>query len=221
VDLEYKDGPVAGNFVIDDYQANPDPGTSSSGGTVTFNTTNVFEGLMSDTDGTFTWTPTDPMNGMTRARTNDTTRGVVFEAAANIPRSMEWSIDPGHRDFSQKAYLSFRACQQTRHPWTTLALGDVFWFVFLIDGSGRNSIPIRIDAYGGGIEEPYQRTGSGTGAGWQNEFETIRIRLTDFLHSGSPVDLTDIAAVRFVWGDNTTNIITRLGLDDLEVTAQE
>ena len=74
-------------------------------------------------------------------------------------------------------------------------------------------------SYGGGIEEPYQRTGSGTGAGWQNEFETIRIRLTDFQALvTTPVDLSNIVAVRFQWGGNTYSVVGRIALDDIEVT---
>jgi hypothetical protein len=86
--------------------------------------------------------------------------------------------------------------------------------VQLLDGSGHSSRIIRFSAYGGGIEEPYQRTGAGTGAGWQNEFETIRVRLTDFLTNDSTLDLSDIVAVRMMW--RTDN--ERVGFDDLEVT---
>lgn len=220
VDLEYKEPPSTGKFVIDDYQTQASTTVSSSGGTVTLNSgiQNIVEGLLNDNNFDFTWTATDPMNGMTRARTIDTTRGVVFDAAGNVAPSMEWSVIPGQQDFSNKAYLSFRACQGTRHPFTTAALGDLSWFVMLRDGNGVTSIPIRFNAYGGGLEEPYQRTGTGIGAGWQNEFESIRIRLTDFQNSGSGVDLTNIVAVLFIWGDNTTNIIGRIGLDDLELT---
>jgi hypothetical protein len=224
VNLEYKDGPSAGNFVIDDFQTQPSLDVSSSGGAVThnFGVFAIFEGLMIDTDGAFTWTTSDPMNGMTRARTTDTTRGVVFTAASNAYGYIEWQVVDAQRDWSDKAYLSFRACQQTRHPITTSVLGDTYWVVTLRDGSGRTSRPIGFDAYGGGIEEPYQRTGSGTGAGWQNEFETIRIRLTDFQSFDTvPVDLTNIVAVRFQWGGNTYRVIGRFGLDDLEVTAEE
>jgi hypothetical protein len=220
--LEYKDGPAAGNFVIDDYQTEPSLNVSSSGGAVTFNVVNVSEALLNDTDGSFTWSVLDPMNGMTRARVNDTTRGVVFDATANFNPSMQFEVIPGQRDFTAMSYLSFRAAQQTRHPLTTARLGDAFWFVSLRDGSGRNSTPIRIDAYGGGIEEPYQRTGSGIGAGWQNEFETIRIRLTDFTaRSLFPVDLTDIVAVTFSWQDNRNSFFERIALDDLEVVRSE
>jgi len=51
-------------------------------------------------------------------------------------------------------------------------LGDLTFDVRLRDSQGGSST-INIGAYGGGIEEPYQRTGCGSGTGWANEFETI------------------------------------------------
>jgi hypothetical protein len=223
VDLEYKDSPAEGNIVIDDFETNPSINTSSSGGAVTWDVamTGIYEGLMIETDGTFTWVVTDPMNGMTRARTSDSTHGVVFTAASNRYTFVEFAVPPAIGDWSGKSYLSFRACQQTRHPITTLALGDTYWTIVLRDGSGRISPPLRFDAYGGGIEEPYQRTDFGTGAGWQNEFETIRIRLTDFQAlATAPVDLSNIVAVRLQWGGNTYKVFGRIALDDLEVTTR-
>jgi hypothetical protein len=217
VDLEYKEPPPTGKFVIDDYQTQPALGTSSSGGTVTANVTNGVEGLINDNDLSFTWLAGDPMNGMSRARTNDSTRAIVFDAAAGQARTMAWSVVPAQQDFSGKTYLSFRACQGTRHPLTTALLADAAWHVVLRDTAGNTSPAIRFDIFGGGIEEPYQRTGEGAGAGWQNEFETIRIRLTDFLTNGSPLDLTQIASVRFGWRTGA-NQAKRLGFDDLEVT---
>jgi hypothetical protein len=124
---------------------------------------------------------------------------------------------PAQQDFSGKTYLSFRACQGTRHPLTIALLQDANWQVALRDALGNISRTIRFDVYGGGVEEPYQRTGSGTGAGWQNEFETIRIRITDFLTHGSALDLTQISSVRLTWR-TPGNFAKRLGFDDLEVT---
>jgi hypothetical protein len=213
VDLEYKEPPATGKFVIDDYQTMPAIDTSSSGGTVTTNTLNNVEGLLNDNDLSFTWLEGDPMNGMTRARTSDATRGTVFDTGPGPARVMEWSVVPGGQDFSGKAYLSFRACQGTRHPLTIARPGDASWQVTLRDAAGHSSGPIRFAVYGGGIEEPYQRSGSGSGVGWQNEFETIRIRLTDFLANGSPLDLTQVVSVRLTWRSGE-----RVGFDDLEVT---
>ncbi len=216
VDLEYIEGPGPGVFVIDDYQSNPSESVSSSGGAVTFTVEDLWEGQLDDTDGTFTWTGGDPMNGMVRGRTDDLTKGVVFSWNGD-DRYVEFEVISTRRDFSDDVYLSFRACQGTRHPLTAAALEDLTFGVTLRDGAGVSST-IRIGAYGGGIEEPYQRTGSGSGAGWQNEFETIRIRLTDFLHNGSGLDLTDVVAVRIDVGPSFGSAEGRLGLDDLAVS---
>jgi hypothetical protein len=122
-------------------------------------------------------------------------------------------------DWRNQQYLSFRACQQTRHPLTVATLGDTSWFIIIRDGAGRGSLPIRFGTYGGGMEEPYQRGGSGTGLGWQDEFETVRIRITDFLNNNpSPPDLSNIVAVTMYFGDNLGVIAERIGFDDLEVT---
>jgi hypothetical protein len=213
VDLEYKEPASTGKFVIDDYQTQPAIGTSSSGGTVTTNTLNNFEGLLNDANTSFTWLAFNPMNGMTRASTNDATRGTVFDTGPGLASFMAWSVVTAGQDFSSKTYLSFRACQGTRHPLTTAQLGDTSWFVGLRDAAGHSSRFIRFDVYGGGIKKPYQRSGVGLGVGWQNEFETVRVRLTDFLTNGSLLDLGHIASVRFIFGS-----AFRLGLDDLEVT---
>ena len=86
----------------------------------------------------------------------------------------------------------------------------------LRDGSGATS-SIDFGAYGGGLEEPYQRTGEGTGAGWANEFEVIRIRLTDFLRNETPLDMTDIVAVRFEFGAGFGDERGRVAIDDVEL----
>ena len=212
----YHDGAPTGNFVIDDFQTGFDTVTSSSGGAVTFNVHNVVEDILHDGDVTFTWTPDDPMNGMTYAGASDDSRGVVFDWDGD-DCYYEQRIVLGQNDFSDDLYLSVRACQCTRHPYTIAELGDLTFSVTLRDSSGVTS-SINIGAYGGGIEEPYQRTGAGDGIGWFNEMETIRIRLTDFLANGSGLDLGHILAVRFDFGPSWGSSEGRLGMDDIEVT---
>ena len=102
-------------FVIDNYQSEFSTDVSSSGGAVTFDVSNVFEDLLRDTDVSFEWLPSDPMNGMLHARTSDRSRGVVFDFSGE-DRYYELEIIPEQRDFSGRRYLSFRACQGTRHP---------------------------------------------------------------------------------------------------------
>lgn len=212
---EFRENP-ADVVIIDNYQSQSSSGTSSSGGAVTFNVSNIFESVMNDNNTSFSWTTADPMNGMTRGRTSDSMRGTVFNFT-NVDTFYEQEIIAAERDLSDDAYLSFRACQGTRHPDTTPALEDLTFSVTLRDGGGITST-INFGAYGGGIEEPYQRTGFGGGAGWQNEFEVIRIRLTDFLTNGSGLDLSDVAAIRFEFGPSSGSSRGRIGLDDIVIT---
>jgi hypothetical protein len=217
---QYKEnGPESNVFVIDDYQAEAALGTSSSGGAVTSDTSNRVENKLNDANTTFTWFTTDPMNGMTYTRSNDAARGTVFDWDGAADRFMEFEVISGERDFSDDAFLSFRACQGTRHPRTTARLGDLTFTVTLRDGSGIES-SINIGAYAGGIEEPYQRGGFGSGFGWQNEMETVRIRLTDFEANGSGIDMSNIEAVRFDFGPSFGDAQGRIGLDDLEINRE-
>lgn len=213
---EYRVADAERVFVLEDFQAEPDPAIASSGGAVTTDVANLLEGQMIDSDGSFSWTGSEPMNGMTRAEPTDATRGAVFDFTAAAPAIWEVEVVPAGRDFGAADYLSLRATQGTRHPETAAELADLVFAVTLVDGLGTSS-SIRIDTYGGGIEEPYQRGGAGSGAGWQNEFETIRIRVADFAANGTGIDLGDIRAVRLEFGGAAGSPQGRLGLDDLEL----
>jgi hypothetical protein len=218
VNNTFRNGADEGNFVIDDYQTQTSTGTSSSGGSVTYSVSNVYEGRLDDANSLFTWSASDPMNGFTYGATTvpDDTRGVVFDWNG-ADAYYEWEIIAAQQDFSDDLYLSFRAAQGPRHPYTIAVLGDLTFTVTLRDGSATTS-SINIGAYGGGIEEPYQRTGFGTGTGWAAEFEVIRIRVTDFLNNGSGLDLTDIAAVRLDVGPSWGSNEGRIGVDDVMLT---
>ncbi len=218
VNNEWKEPRDPGRFVLDDFQTGAGAGQSSSGSAVTFDVTNIFEGLMRDVDGTFTWSAGDPMNGMSRVRPSspDNPRGVVFDWTTGASRFYETAVPAAARDFTAFDLLSFRACQGSRHPETVARLGDLSFTVTLRDGSGATS-SIDFGAYGGGLEEPYQRTGDGTGAGWANEFEVIRIRLSDFLRNQTALDMTDIAAVRFDFGAGFGDDRGRIAIDDVEL----
>ncbi len=211
VDIDYHD-PAAENAVIDDFQTNTGTNLSSSGGAVAFTVLNPNEGLLNDANTTFTWSTSDPRNGMTRGRTTDVTKGFLFDWTT--PSNAEWSIVPAQADFSAFTYLSVRAAQGSRHPNAVALNATALFNVTLVDGNGVSST-INIGAYKGGIQRPYQRTGYGTGAGWQNEFEVIRIRLADFLTDGTGLNLANIATVRFSFGDNGASLQGRLGIDDI------
>ena len=208
---EYRNGAEVGNFMIDDYQSQTGTSTSSSGGAVTYNVTNLTEGRLDDNNTSFAWTPSDPFNGATQDSASDNRRGVVFDWNGSN-RYYEWAVVAAGRDFTPYSYLSVTGAQGTQHPYTLAFLGDETFSITLRDGSGTSST-IHIGAYGGGLEQPYQRQG-----GWHNEMETIRIRPTDFLTNGSGLDLTDIAAVRLDVGPSYGSNEGRIVIDELMLT---
>lgn len=211
VSHEYRNGATVGSFVIDDYQTETGTGTSSSGASVTFDVENLTEGRLDDNNSDFAWTATDPFNGATQGLATDTTRGVVFDWT-DSDRFYEWQVPPGERDFTRFLVLSFRGAQGTQHPNTLAVLGDLTFDVTLRDGDGV-SRSIDVGAYGGGLEQPYQRSG-----GWHNEMETIRLRTTDFLHDGSGLDLTNVVAVRLDVGPSHGSSRGRIVVDELMLT---
>ncbi len=215
---EFEEAETAGSFVLDDFQSAPELDASSSGGAVVTNVTNLQEVLMRDHDGSFAWTGTQPANGMTRSRfAGDSSRCAVFDWGAGTPRFYELEVIAPMRDFSAREFLSFRVGQGTRHPQTVALDAPMSFVVTVRDGSGAAS---SIDfGVAGRITRPYQRTGLGSGAGWANEFTTVRIRLADFLTNGSGVDLSDVAAVRFDFGPGFGSVRGRIGLDDIAVSA--
>jgi hypothetical protein len=210
---EYRNGGDSGNFFIDDFQSEPSTSTSSSGGAVTYTVDNLSEGRLDDNNTSFTWTSSDAFNGATQASSegSDDSAGVVFNWTGS-DRYIEWGIVAAQQDFSDDLYISFRGAQGTQHPNTLAVMGDLDFSVTLRDGSGTSS-SINVAAYGGGLEQPYDRSG-----GWHNEMEVVRIRLTDFLNNNTGLDLTDIAAVRFdcgpSWGANEGRVV----VDELMLT---
>jgi hypothetical protein len=197
-----------GVVVLDDFEAEEEPDRSSSGGAVSFDVANASEVLLRDNDGSLAWTGSQPSNGMTRARHDgDAAHAVVFDWGAAA--FYEQEVVDG--DFSGQAFLSFRAAQGTRHPETVMLAGPLSFTVTLRDEAGvESSIAVA------GIPAPYARDGFGAGAGWQNEFVTVRLQLADFTVD-SELDLSRIAAVRFDFGGGLGSAHGRIALDDLEI----
>lgn len=213
----YRDAEAIENFVVDDYQTQTSPATSSSGGSVSFSVENLSEILMEEMDESFQWTGSQPSNGMTMWRySDDNGHSVVFDWPAGSTRAYELQVIPGERDLTRFTFLSFRACQGTRHPRTDALNSPLSFTATLRDGNGVSS-SINFAGYGR-ITRTYLRTGYGTGAGWANEFNTIRIRLTDFETNGSGLNLADIEAIRFDFGSAFGSGQGRIGLDDIELT---
>jgi hypothetical protein len=156
------------------------------------------------------------MNGMTQCGPLDEERGLAFEWDG-VDRRIAFDIAPEHRDLRSWESVSFRACQMTRHALTTAESGDLTFSVTLRDANGVEGT-LDIGAYPGGVEEPYQRAGCGAGAGWANEFETIRLRLDDFARSLPPLQMSDVVRVELRFGPSFGSPRGRIGLDDLEIT---
>ena len=215
----YKDAAAAGNFVIDDYETQTSTTVSSSGGSVTYDVQHLSEVVMKELDGSFAWTGSQPENGMTYSRYSDESpHCAVFDWTLFGQRYYELGLIQSHQYLSNKAFLSFRACQGTRHTETDALDSPLNFTVSLRDGGGTIS-SIDFESYGR-ITRTYKRTGYGSGAGWANEFNTVRIRLADFEINGSGIDLANIAAVRFDFGSSHGSSRGRIGFDDIEVTIE-
>jgi hypothetical protein len=215
VDLMYRDGAAPGKIVIDNFQTNPSAALSSSGIAVSSTVTGVVEGDMDDANTTFTDIGTEPMNGMTvNGDGLDDSKGAVFEWNGGAPYYAY--VVPNGGPVGIWKYLSFRACQSTRDALTIAALGDLTFDVTMVDTS-LNFARINVSAFGGGIEEPYQRTSCGTGAGWANEFETIRIPIEAFKYNNGAIDLNAVFAIGFEFGPAHGSTQGRIGIDDVEL----
>ena len=215
----YKDAAAVGNIVIDDYETQSSTTVSSSGGSVTYDVQHLSEVVMKDTDGSFAWTGSQPENGMTYSRYSDENpHCAVFDWTLFGSRYYELGLVQSHQYLSNKTFLSFRACQGTRHTETDALDSPLGFAVSLRDGSGTTS-SINFESYGR-ITRTYKRTGYGSGAGWANEFNTVRIRLADFETNGSGIDMASIAAVRFDFGLSYGSSRGRIGIDDIEVTLE-
>lgn len=219
VDLMYTPGPEREPLVIDDFQSEPATTLSSSGASVLSSpglAASLREGRLDDATSSFTASSGDVMNGMTLAGPGDISAGSVLEWNGHDEWLM-FEVPADRRDLRALHTLSFRAAQATRDELTVAEAGDLAFAVQLSDSS-RHASTIQIGAYGGGIEEPYQRDRCGTGRGWANEFETIRIPLADFRRDGSQLDLADVVAITFLFGPSHGSPAGRIGLDDVAIT---
>jgi hypothetical protein len=148
---------------------------------------------------------------------------VSFEWTGPSPSFYDVSLPTTARDLTSYKYVSFRAAQITRHPNTQAELGDLNFSVELRDTNGAKRA-IKIDAYGGGIEQPYQRQSApiccGAHAGWAAEFETIRIPLAGYLHNnGIGLDLTTIDSIRLRFSGSAGDTPGAVIFDHLELTS--
>lgn len=210
---QWKD-PSNTTYVIDNFQSQTSTGTASSGASISSTVNNLVEGILNDNNTSFTWTTSDPMNGMTQASDGlDQSRGNIFDFNTGQQVFIDYAIPAAAQDFSGDQFLTLRACQGTRHPNTVSTLD---FTVTLVDGSGTTS-SINFGQYGT-LTRPYLRTGEGSGAGWANEYNIVRLRLVDFTNDGSGLDLSDITNVRLEFGSNFGSARGRVGIDDLQLS---
>ena len=231
--LMFQDGPGSGKAVIDDFQdiltLGATPGVASSGAKVTRTMPVYAEGSLDDDDPatnieTFNHVAADTFNGFIMDDGGGTGpfRSESYGSVFSIGRdhSITYHVATSTPRFSDYTYLSFRAAQGTRHPLTVLLLNDFTFTVTLEDSAGVQS-SINTGDIGAGIEQPYQRTGCGQeGAGWNSDFETIRIRIADFQNNGNGINLTEIAKLTFNFGPTWGSSAGRIGLDEIELTTQ-
>ena len=199
---------------IDSFQDNFSEFVSSSGGTVSTDAILWGEGFLDDNNTTFTHLLSDPANGMTQCRSSDIERGGIFEFDGSGGTFLQYDIVEADEDWSGFGRLHFRLCQTTRHPLTIAELADVSISVRLVDGDGDEAEMALSDQLAG-IEEPYQRTGCGTGVGWHNDFESVRLGLAGFQAINPALDLDSIDLLVFVLGNE--NAQGRLGIDEVEL----
>ncbi len=233
--LLFQDDKASGKFIIDDFQdiltGGASPAVASSGAPVTRTTPSYVEGTMDDSDRFFSRNAADPFNGFTMDDDGGTgpfrseSFGSVFSVDGTGDFDITYDVSATVPRFADYEYLSFRAAQGTRHPLTEALLADLTFTVTLEDQDGVQS-SIDFSAYGAGIEQPYLRPGCTAGGapppnvGWNSEFETIRIRIDDFLQNGSGLDLTAISKLIFNFGPSWGSSVGRIGLDEIELTAK-
>lgn len=202
---------------IDNFQTQTSTTLSSCGGAVVSTVSNISEALARETDGTFTWSTGNPHNGSTRTTASDTQRMVAWDW--NSAQNMEWAVPVSLGDVSAMDFIEVRVGQGTRHPNTVSLNGGATFSIVLRDAAGVE-VRVSSSAQGEAVNRPYQRTGSGTGAGWQNELRTIRLRLRDFQSGGTGINLGQIVAIRIEVGGTAGSATGRFILDDLQFTKE-
>jgi len=154
----------------------------------------------------------DPMSGMTQGCCEaDENNGAIFSFSDNA--SVSWDVGGVVSDWSGFTFLSFRAAQGSRHPLTSDLDDDLSFTTTIVDSAGEEaSIPW---AEWGQITATYGRTGYGAGAGWANEFNTIRLRLSAFAEVNPALNLSEISTLRFDVGPDHGSPLGRVAIDDV------
>jgi hypothetical protein len=179
-------------FVIEDWQSEPDPAISSSGGSVSWTATGYDDGPLDDPDTDLTPSQSESMNGMTWSESGDAnpSGGAVLDWDVGDTSDLTFDLVPEASDWTGFTSLSFRACQGTRHPYT-VDLADMLSFTVEVEDADGNTSDIDFRA------------------------QTVRIPIAEFAARGTAIDLSRVAKLRFRFGDAYGSPEGRIGLDDV------
>ncbi|HKX45339.1 MAG TPA: hypothetical protein VJP77_01350, partial [Planctomycetota bacterium] len=216
VNLQYRERASSGKLVLDDFQTQLADLVASSGATITHDLTGFVTGRLDDNNTAFTTLGSDTFNGFTYANTTDPERGAVLLYDDGADHVLAYDLAAGTEDWTGFEWLALRVCQSTRHPATIAEFADTQFAVRLVDTDGDTGT-ISTAALEAGVSEPYQRTSCGTGTGWGNEFESIRIGVRGFTAGNPALDLDSLDRVEFLFGPSHGSPRGFLGLDDLEL----
>jgi len=209
---EFRPDPDGDAVAIDDFQSENSSSTASSGSTVSFTVTDVLEGELEDGNGNLQWSSSDPMNGMTQGCcSGDNNRGVIFQFDEDA--TVSWTLHSTVTDWTPFEMLSLRAAQGTRHPNTMSLDDDLSFSIRVVDSSG-NAAELWLGQLGE-VTRPYPRTGLGGGVGWSNEFNTMRVRLSDLTEINPALDLSVMAEFHIELGPSYGSETGRLAIDDI------
>jgi hypothetical protein len=218
VNLQYTEKPSSGKIVIESMQGDVDALVASSGVPITYTLDQWVTRRAGDRNSDFSYDPLDPMNGMTYGKGTEEERAGALRYVGGTDQTLTFDLGPGTDDWSAQRWLSFRAGQSTRSPLTVSVLADLHIGVRLVDTDGDsaelNTLPLLA-----GLEEPYQRTGCGSGAGWVTEMETVRMGLDGFRAENPALDLDSIDRLEFLFGPSYGEAEAQLVIDDIEVLA--
>ncbi|QDU69740.1 hypothetical protein [Engelhardtia mirabilis] len=217
--IQWTEGAETGKLVIDDFQGDADPFTTVGGALVTTDLVEWEQSRLQDDTTSLTYDPLDIMNGMTYGQPADKEAGAVLRFDGLADYSLVYDLPAAQRDWSGHRWLTFRTAQRTRDPLTTALLADEVFEVRLVDTAGHTST-LRVDALLAGIEEPYQRSGCGSGVGWINDFESVRLGLRGFAVAEPELDLGQIERLEFLFGPSHGSTAGSLGLDDIELQVE-
>jgi hypothetical protein len=209
---EYRPDPDGDALAVDDFQTGWDEDVASSDATVSYTVESFFESHLDDGNTNLSWSGGDPMNGMTQGCCDgDQNRGAVFQWEEES--RIEWALTDTLTNLNEFSFLSIRAAQGTRHELTTGHDGPLDFSITLVDDVGNEASIWTGDL--GQITAPYPRSGLGSGSGWANEFNTIRVRIASFQDAEPALDLEHIQAIQLNLGGDYGTAYGRLGIDDL------